>query len=162
MFVVLHNLHIIAREETTLALSIDTHPPVFVHHFNVGHKLALTQLNFIVFGLFIVKLDLGAQSALGLLWCSGFGRSTAKVVRIFLKIPFVWNSLLKTLNGKSWGRRVLLLVGVGNTLTHWHSNSDGGALAYWWGGRSWGARLLRRRGENLLSVMLGLRLGSRG
>jgi hypothetical protein len=81
---------------------VGTHPPVLVDHFNVGDDLALNQVNFIAFGLFIVILDHGSVAACGSLMLGlGFG----------LRGPrHYWNWRLRLLGGKRrWHRSALRL-----------------------------------------------------
>jgi hypothetical protein len=158
--VILHNLNIVSREETVLSTSVNTQPPIFVHHLNLRHELTLSEFNFVVLGLLVVELDLSPNSALGMIRSGGFGGGTAKVLGL-LEISLVRNGLLQAPDGHRGRRSVLLLVSIChgwlfNTAANGHRDLDGGALADGRCGGSGGARLRGRSRELLLTIMLFL------
>jgi hypothetical protein len=75
--VVLNKLNVVAREQAALSPDVGSHPPVIVHHVDVGDILSLDQVNFVILSLFIIILHQSALAAL-LVVTVGYLRSVLK------------------------------------------------------------------------------------
>lgn len=78
--VLFNNLDVVGREETSLSLGVDAQPPILVNHINLRHKLTLTEINFVVLGFLVIKLNGGTQPTRRVIRNGGSCRSPANVM----------------------------------------------------------------------------------
>ena len=65
VIIALNKLDIIRWEETPFTLRVGAHPPVLINHVDIGHVVALAQLDLVVFSLLVIVEDNGTLAAAG-------------------------------------------------------------------------------------------------
>jgi hypothetical protein len=98
----LDELHVIAREETSLASAVLTHPPIIVDHFNVGDLLPLVQRNLVLLVFLIVVLSdsgvstvsSGAPRVLSVSKCACGGGLASPARRVVIFDLWLWFGVL--------------------------------------------------------------------
>jgi hypothetical protein len=101
--VVSDKLNVVAGEEAAFAPGVGTHPPILIHHLNVGDNVALYQFDLVVLGLLVVVLNHSPVAALSLLsWLnSGLRSRRRSALRLRLRLRLGARLTIESTSGSS-------------------------------------------------------------